>query len=82
MKVVVKSDGTAIGTRVIDMHGNIVDGVRVVTWRHEAGGLPVAEVEMFFAGLETPCEARMIGPKGVEVRRIEYADGSVVEYPE
>jgi hypothetical protein len=83
MKIRIAGEGSAFGSRVTDNAGRVLDGVRSVTWRHEAGEPPRAEVELMFVPLDLidEVEARMIGPAGKEVRRIEYADGSVDEYP-
>lgn len=83
MKVRIESDGSMGGTRVLDQNGNdLTKKLAGVTFRHNAGDFPMAEVDLHFvdvAAIDTP--ARMIGPGGKEVRRIEYVDGSVDEFP-
>jgi hypothetical protein len=78
MKVRIESDGSPTGTRVVDQSGNdISNRVTGVTFRHNAGEVPWVELDLGFieiSAVET--KARMIGPGGKEVRRIEYADGS------
>lgn len=83
MKIRISGEGSAYGSRVTDGAGLVIEGVRAVSWRHEAGEPPKAEVELLFVPLHLAGEvdARMLGPSGKEVRRIEYADGSVDEYP-
>lgn len=82
MKVCIESDGSMGGTRVLDQNGNdLTKKLAGVTFRHSAGGFPMAEIDLHFVGItanDTP--ARMIGPGGKEVRRIEYVDGTVDEF--
>jgi hypothetical protein len=83
MKVTIKVDGTPTGTRVVSSNGaDISDQIAGVTFRHGAGEIPTAELQLALVAIEavdTP--ARMMGPSGKEVRRIEYADGSTDEFP-
>lgn len=83
MKIRISGEGSAFGSQITDGAGRVLDGVRAVSWRHEAGEPPQAEVELLFVPLHLADEvdARMLGPSGKEVRRIEYADGSVDDYP-
>lgn len=84
MKVRIESDGSGVGTRVLDQNGNdMSSGIASITFRHVGGGFPVAEIELSFIEVTaTDTPARMIGPTGKDVRRIEYADGSFDEFPE
>lgn len=82
MKIKITSDGTPYGTRLTAEDGGEIEGAVAVTWRASANDpMARAEVELDFIELNGIAEARMIGPGGKEVRRIEYADGSVDEFP-
>lgn len=81
MKVHIKSsDGTPHGTKITDENGKDIDGVTRVTWRAAVNDINRAEIELLFVDMDVQGEARMMGPRG-EVRRIEYADGTVDEFP-
>lgn len=81
MQIRIGADGGVFGSTIQDDNFKAVEGVKSVTWRHEAGDVPRAEVELLFVPLLTACQARMFGPGGKEVRRIEYADGSFDDFP-
>lgn len=82
MKVSVTSDGTPHGTRVTGPDGTAIAGITALNWRIAVGEPSRFDIEMSFIPLErVEGEAEMIGPAGKAVRRIEYADGSVDEYP-
>jgi hypothetical protein len=77
MKVRIESDGDTIGTRVFTEDGReITDMILEIEWEHRAGGLPAARLYLSMIPLSGPVVAKMIGPGGKEVRRIEYSDGS------
>lgn len=82
MKVSVTSDGTGRGTSVTGPDGTPVEGVTALNWRIALGEPSRFDIELTFVPLDrVEGEADMIGPNGKSVRRIEYADGSVQEYP-
>ncbi|PHR83101.1 hypothetical protein [Henriciella sp.] len=82
MKLRIKSDGTQFGTCVVDENGrDISSHITGVSFVHSAGGVPVANLELHLVEIEEyDGKVVMIGPDGKEVRRIEYADGSVDDY--
>jgi hypothetical protein len=70
------------GTRILTDDGrDISNQVSSVSWSHEAQDIARAELQLAFIEVDAVAEARMIGPGGKDVRRIEYADGTVDEYP-
>ena len=81
MKVRIVSDGTPYGTAVQDPEGRPLSGIKSLTWTVNANEPATALVDMEFLPLQGLAEAKMLGPGGKEVRRIEYADGSIDEFP-
>ena len=81
-KASIVADGS-IGGTVISVNGeSINDKVQSVTFRHNGGGIPAVEIDLMLIEIGVvDAPARMIGPGGKEVRRIEYADGTVDEFP-
>lgn len=80
MKVRIEADGSTMGTRVVTEDGrDISDRVTAVTFRHQSGRPPQVDIDLQFVPLHQigEVDARMLGPGGKEVRRIEYADGTV-----
>lgn len=78
MKVRIVSDGSIMGTRVegpdgIDL-GRIIDRV---DFQHSGGDIPRADLSLTMVEFEYEGRARMVGPNGKAVRRIEYQDGTV-----
>lgn len=81
MIVTIKSSPDG-GTRILTEDGqDISSQVSSVVWSHEAQDIARAELRLAFIEVDAVAEARMIGPGGKDVRRIEYADGTIDEYP-
>ena len=77
MKVRIESDGSITGTRIKDGEGrDLAARVCGVRFSHDAAGVPEAELTLQMVEFEYEGNARMIGPNGKQVRRIEYSDGS------
>jgi len=81
VNVKITSDGEGFGTHVQTEDGREIDGVTEIVWRAVAGDICRADVSLSFITLSGAADARMIGPNGKEVRRIEYADGTSEEFP-
>lgn len=78
--VSIQSDG--VNTRVFNDDGKEIKGITSLSLRATAQGA-VADVELMFIDISAVnAPARIVGPSGKEVRRIEYADGSVEEFGE
>lgn len=80
MHVRIISDGTARGTKVLTADGNPVSGLTGVVFRAEIDDVNRAELSLLCAVIDAEASARVF-VDGKEVRRIEYADGSVEEFP-
>lgn len=80
MNVKISSGTTGCGTRVTTADGATIDGLTEVVFRAVVNDLNRAELHLHVAGIEAEAEATVY-VAGKEVRRIEYADGSVDEYP-
>lgn len=82
MRGKVISDGSTVGTRVVAEDGREIREVTSVTWRHhEAGQLPVLDVQIGLYGIEAEGEMRLLGAHPIEgglreVKRIIFADGT------
>lgn len=82
MKVSIISDGTPRGTRIADDQGRPIEGVVAARWDIGVGQPAEVRIDLSFIALDAEgVDAVMIGPGGKAVRRIEYADGSVTEFP-
>lgn len=82
MHVRITSGGAPMTTEVRTSEGAVIQGVTAIRWSIAVGDISRAEVDLCFAEIgEIAAEARMLGPNGKEVRRIEYADGTVDEFP-
>lgn len=82
MKATIISDGTQQGTKVLRADGGEpIPGICSVTWRIDVGGVAHADVLLQMVTIWADAETRVLGPGCKEVRRIEYADGTVDEYP-
>lgn len=82
MKVTVTSDGTGHGTRVAGPDGSPIEGVVALNWRIAVNEPSRFDIELSFIPLElAEGEAVLYGPAGKPIRRVEYADGTVDEYP-
>lgn len=80
MIVTIKS--SAEGTQILTEDGrDLASAVYSASWSIESNDFARAELRLGLVEIEAVAEARMIGPGGKEVRRIEYADGTVDEYP-
>ena len=83
MKVKIVSDGQPGGTKVLTDDGQDISScVGGVIWRHRAGEVPEAELELVLIPFEGVASAKVIAPNGKAVRRIEYEDGTIDEFPE
>lgn len=80
MHVRIISDGTARGTKVLTPDGSPVAGLTGVVFRAEIDDLNRAELNLVCAAIDAEASARVF-VAGREVRRIEYADGTVEEFP-
>lgn len=80
MRVKIVSGGVAAGTKITDEEGRELDWVTAVTWRAEVDDICRAQIELGAMEVEVEGEATFY-VKGKPVRRIEYADGTVDEYP-
>lgn len=81
MKVRVEADGGRSGTRIVDENGrDLSSHVTGVIFRHQGGGPPEIELELGYVVAAIEGHAKMLGPSGKEVRRIEYMDGTSDEY--
>lgn len=81
MIITIKS-GPKGGTRITTADGrDISNQVSGVSWSHDVDDIARAELRLSFIEIEAVAEARMLGPGGKDVRRIEYADGTSDEYP-
>lgn len=80
MKFTVSGDGTITGTRVVDESGNdISKSVSAVRFSHQAGGVPIVEIDVIPREIGFPGEGKVyIG--GRQVSRIIYADGGEEEF--
>lgn len=82
MKVTVTSDGSNHGTRVTSPDGTPIEGIRALTFRAAVDEIASLAIELVFVTLDrVEGEATFCGPSGKPIRRIEYADGTVDEYP-
>lgn len=82
MKVSIVSDGTPRGTRITDDQGRPIEGVVAARWDIGVDQPAEVRIDLSFITLDADgVEAEMIGPAGRAVRRIEYADGSVTDFP-
>lgn len=80
MNVKIRSGSSPFETRVTTADGAEVEGLSSLTVRIDVEDINRAELHLAIAELEVEASARVyVG--GNEVRRIEYADGKVVEYP-
>lgn len=81
MKIRVEGDGSPTGTRIVSVEtGEEIADVTSVEFRHEAGSLPLVDLRVALVEVKYEGEARLIGPKGRQVRSIEYMDGEVDYY--
>lgn len=80
MHVKIISDGTPCGTKVETADGTAVKGLTEITFRAQINDINRAELHLACAGIEAEAEAT-VHVAGKEVRRIEYADGTVDEFP-
>jgi hypothetical protein len=64
MRLKVESDGTAQGTRVMSEDGEMLHGVRSVTWSAAVGGAK-PEVTLVLSGVPVTMTPDVIGDEGV-----------------
>ena len=80
MNVRIQSGSTPFGTKVTTQDGSEIDGLSAVTVKIDVDDINRAELHLAIAEIEVEASARAyVG--GKEVRRIEYADGTVAEFP-
>lgn len=84
MKVKIEADGGPFGTRIFYEGFDISNNFTSVVWKQRAGESPEVELQASFVALVFVGEilAKVLGPGGKEVRKIEYADGTVEVFPE
>lgn len=75
MRLKIESDGSTCGTKITAEDGSEIRATELV-FRHKGGEIPTAEVTLHFVDLTASVSARMVGPNGKDVRRIEYMDGT------
>lgn len=80
MHVKITSDGTSYGTKVHTAEGTPVEGLTEVVFRAVVHDINRAELHLHVAGIEAEAEAAVY-VAGKEVRRIEYVDGTVTDFP-
>lgn len=81
MKVSIKADGSLKGTKVLADGKDLGGKISRVRFDHEAGVPPTIELDLVLIDMvEITGEARMIGPGGKQVKRIEYMDGAVEDF--
>lgn len=80
MKIII--DGTVHGTRVLNDAGEEIIGVRALTIRHNAGGLPELELELLDVIVQgVGLVARYYVPGVGFIRAVELENGERVELP-
>lgn len=78
MNVRIVSD--KIGTRVLTESGAVVEGISGLTFRAEVGDVNRVQIDLAAGHIDAGAEAAFhVG--GREIRRIEYADGTIDEFP-
>lgn len=83
MDVKIISTGEPCGTRIIGPGGvDLSEHCTGITWTHDAGELPRADVRLGLIEFEVDGEARFVAPNGKAVRRIEYEDGEIEVFAE
>lgn len=80
MHVKIISDGTPYGTKALTADGASVQGLTGIVFSAQINDINRAELHLACAGIEAEAEAAVY-VAGKEVRRIEYADGTVTEFP-
>lgn len=70
MNIKIVSDGTTAGTRALTETGEALDGIRVIDWHLEAGGLARVQLEVIRASVELTGEMdiarRHAGQSGIK----------------
>lgn len=80
MYVRIISDATKQGTRVETADGQPIKGLTGITFRADINDINRAELHILCVGIDAKADAKVyIGQR--EVRRIEYADGTVDDFP-
>lgn len=80
MKVRITADGSAIGSKVTDLDGNVVEGVTGALFSHKAGCFPEIRLRLTLCPVEIEGEAKLLDHNGKVVKTIIYEDGSRAEY--
>jgi hypothetical protein len=83
VRIAIKSDGAPHRVKIINEEtGEPLNGVTKVTWRAEVNDICRADIEVIIVPAEiVGAVAKVFGPNGKQIRRIEYADGTTEEYP-
>lgn len=81
MNVKIISDGTGLGTRVLTDSGEPIQGLTAVNWRMAIDEISSAKLELGLVEVEHIDAVATVYIGGREVRRVEYADGTVDEFP-
>ena len=77
MKVKITADGHPGGTLVRRADtGEPIDGIRSVSFEHDAGGLPRIQLELIMIPIAIEGRAQVIGGNSKPIARIIYLDGS------
>lgn len=76
--VVIKADGSSGGTRVETADGrDITRLIKAVSWAHAAGALPEVSLDLMMTPSDlTGVLHRVRDGRGVEIKRIIFADGT------
>lgn len=82
MQVKIIATGEPMGTSILMEDGQDLKGyATAVRFHHEGGQIPVLEIVMGLVPIEIDgIVARMVGPDGREILRVEYADGTADEF--
>lgn len=78
--VKIVSGGVSVGTHVFNEDGAEIHGITSIDWHARIDDVCRAEIEIGVVQTEVGGRAKFFGPGGREIRRIEYADGTVEEY--
>lgn len=80
MKVRIESDGSSVGTRILNEDGSSIAGVVTVSFEHTARRDPQIRLELCIVSYVIEGEAKVYGPDGKQIKKMIFADGSEIEY--
>lgn len=80
MFVKITSGREGIGASVTTESGEPVEGLTSIVFRADVDNINRAELHLYVGEFEAMAKAQVM-VRGKEVRRIEYADGTVDEFP-